>query len=267
MFIESEGMVLKGVKLGNNKEILTIFTKKYGKLAVNFFGNNSNKKNKSYLASKAFVIGNYEIKKNREYYNYIKGSVIKNFYSLSEDIDKYMESSYVIELVDKVLEDEEKNAYLFQILTNYLYALEDRKAGGDILLLAFFMKLFDNLGIFPRLDRCQIDNSPCEKDYYFSVIDGGLICKNCYNNKDLTSKNRDILIYKTNFDIIKIMIFLRDRSFEYLNKVVLQKSISEELLEISKKYLSYHLGIGNLKSEKILESLKGGNDGNYFRKD
>ena len=96
MRVETEGLVLKQVNTVNNRKILVLFTKKFGKISA---GTNLGEggKRKSNLGIRPFTHGRYDIYSNRDSYNVIRAETIKSYYSFGEDVDKYMNVSYLLE--------------------------------------------------------------------------------------------------------------------------------------------------------------------------
>ena len=88
MVTDTEGIVLRQVKALGGRRMISLFSKKFGKISV---GTNMNEggRNKSALSVRAFSYGRYELFKNRDNYNLNNGQVLKSYYSLGEDLDKY----------------------------------------------------------------------------------------------------------------------------------------------------------------------------------
>ena len=95
MITDTEGIVLRQTKASGGRRMISLFSKKFGKISV---GTNLNEggRNKTALAIRAFTYGRYELFKGRDSYNLNSGQVLKSYYSLGENLDKYMEASYVI---------------------------------------------------------------------------------------------------------------------------------------------------------------------------
>ena len=226
MIVETEGIVLKQVKTVNGRKMLTIFTKKYGKVSV---GTNLTEggKNKTALSIRPFTYANYEFFKSRESYNLNSGQVIESFYSIGEDLDKYMASNYALELTEKVLEEEMPNSKLFLHLTDFLREIEKRNTKQRTLLIAYMVKLLDDTGVLPNLDDEEALNESL--------------------TEELTS-----LISHSKFDIIKILKYMDKEPLSKLRGIALEDEIEEDSFNILKKYIGFHLNIFNLKSENVM---------------
>lgn len=252
MYTNSEGIVLRQIKTTGGRRIVIIFTKRYGKISMGTGSNERNAKSKAALAIRPFTYGTYEFYKNREYYNLSTGEVKRSYYAIGEDIDKYMSASFVLELTEKFLPEDIPQPRIFNLLLDFLEALEKRKRRFETLILAYELKALGILGVAPVMDKCVLCGS--EKVSRFSVIDGGMICEECFKKilEEDQNKNRLRLISKTEFDIVSIINFFNRKSFGSFEKIALEEQISDALQSIIRDYYSYHLDIGKLKSEGML---------------
>ena len=248
MIADTEGIVLRQTKTTYGRRMILIFSRKFGKISLGT-GAKESGRNKSALAIRPFTYGRYEIFKGRDSYNLDNAQVIKSFYGLGEDLDKYMAASYVLELTEKILPDEQPAPAIFRNLLDFMEALEPRKKKHDTLVLAYIVKLLASLGTEPRLDRCVC----CSKEAqgkFFSVREGGILCEDCAKEFRKTTTN-EALIYNINFGIVDILKYFRSEPFSAFEKIALEDGISQELTAIMKSYMAYHFDIAKLKSESI----------------
>lgn len=251
MIINCEGIVLKQVKTSNGSRIIQLFTKNLGKISV---GSNISEsgKNKTNLAIKPFTFGNYQIYKNKNYYMLNSADVIKSYYKLGENIEKYMLSSYALELTEKTLLEDEPNPRLFNTLVEFLSLMEERNSLFETLLLGYEVKILSYMGTMPNMSECVVCGAK-ENLNGFAVEQGGLICEKCKKKfMDLMEEHNDRLIYDVNFGIVDIMKYFKDKPLRALEKIALPEDISEKLQMFLKKYMTFHLDIKNLKSEDFL---------------
>lgn len=253
MYINSEGIIFRQVKATSGRRMLLLFTKKYGKISA---GSNISEKgrNKAALAMRPFTYGTYELFKNREYYNINSADVKKSFFKIGEDVDKYMQASFALELTEKMIPEDLPQPRLFNLLIDFLDAMEGRERRHETLVLAYEVKALAILGTFPQLERCACCGS--EGDLrHFSIADGGMICSRCRekNLENTANKANDTLIYETKFDIVSILKYFSDTPLAAFEKIALDEEPAKGLQAILRKYMSYYLDIGTLKSESIFE--------------
>lgn len=243
MYTSTEGIVFRQVKAAGGRRMILLFTKKYGKISA---GSSLSEKgrNKAALALRPFTYGNYELYKGREYYNLNSGEVRRSYFRIGEDVDKYMESAFVLELTEKMMPEDLPQPKLFNLLVEFLTAMEKREKKHRTLVLAYEVKAMGILGVFPVLDCCACCGEK-EQLQYFSVRDGGMVCGKCRNNSN------DTLIYAPKFDIVNILKFFSKTPMSGFEKIALADSVGELLQSILREYMSYYLEIGTLNSENM----------------
>lgn len=244
--------MLRQVKAAGGRRMISLFSRKFGKISV---GTNINEggKNKTALAVRAFSYGRYELFKSRDNYNLNNGQVIKSYYGIGEDLDKYMAASYVLELTDKLLPEEMVQPRIFSLLLDFMEALEKREKKQKTLVMAYMVKVLDILGTMPELNVCASCGSESLRSedgtICFSVEEGGVVCGRCA--ADLSAENNRPLIYKADFDIIEILKYFQRMPMSAFEKIALDDRMQESLQEIMKRYISYHMDIKGLKSESF----------------
>ena len=248
MITDTEGIILKQIKTVNGRTMLVMFSRKFGKISVgtNLTGTG---KNKSALATRPFTYGEYELFKGRDVYNLNSGRVIKSYFDIGDDLDKYMAASYVLELTDRLLMEEDPQPKLFGDLQGFMEAIEKRNKKTDTLVLAYMVKALDSTGTMPELEYCACCGRPRgnHKATRFSTEDGGIICRECAEEHNGDKS----LIYQIDFDIINILSFFRKEPFSRFEKLALNDRVSGRLMDILKGYMAFHLDISDLKSEFI----------------
>lgn len=248
MYIDSKGIIFRRTKTTDMRSMLLIFTEKYGKLSVGTNLAGKNKKRGS-LALRPFTCGNYQIYKGRNYYNLDRVETVRSFYGIGEDPDKYMAASLALELAEKTVPEEVPQQKIFSLLLEFLSEIETRKQRYLTLLLAFEAKLLSLLGMFPVLDSCACC-SKAEDLSHFSVEEGGLICRDCFERCGKTGHER--LIFKLNFDIVNVLNYFITNPLKTFENIALKEEVEEELQKIMRSYISFHMDVGKLKSDKML---------------
>ena len=211
MYIQTEGIVLKQVKTMNGRRMITIFSKIYGKISCGSSITEGGK-NKTALALRPFTYGKYELFKGRETYNIQGAETLKSYYGIGEDVDKYMAASYVLELTEKVLMDEEAQPKLFMYLLDFFEMLEKRKKSFNTLVIGYQVKMLDLQGL--------------------TASEG--------------------LKSKANADIIGILKYIEENKLRDLENLALNSDVENEIKLLLKDYFAFHLGVENLKSESLL---------------
>ncbi|NLP31295.1 MAG: DNA repair protein RecO [Clostridiales bacterium] len=246
MYAETEGIILKQIKIAGGRKMLVIFTKRFGKISAGT-SLKENSKNKATLALRPFVYGKYRINKTGKYYHVNGAEVISSNYQIGEDVDKFMSASYVLEFTEKLLPEEAPDPKLFRLLTDFLDLLEKRKKKFDTLVIAYQVKALAYNGSFPRLDACVLCNEK-EQIKYFSVAEGGVVCEQCGEG----SKAKELLLYTIDFGIVEVLRYLLEQPLSSFIRLALDDNILQEVRKVLKEYIVYHLEVDDLKSEEFM---------------
>jgi len=244
MLITSEGIVLKQRKIANNRRMLTVFTKNYGKIAAGT-SLNEKSKGKSALALRPFTYAEYDIYKGRESFSINNAQTRKSYYSIGEDLDRFLVASQFIEYLDKILEEGQPRPKLFDMTLEFMESITKSNGNYDTLLYAFIVKTLRVQGVMPELKCCvNCGREPVKKHYFFSVTDGGVLCEECEQNVE---KDGHSLIYKPPFDIIDVLRYFIDKPLEQFEKVSLKPEVRDTIRRILGEYIDRYLGVGILK--------------------
>lgn len=244
MLISSQGIVLKQRKIANNRRMITLFTKNYGKISAGT-SLNEKSKSKSALALRPFSYADYDIFKGRDSYSINSAQVNKSYYAIGEDLDRFAVASKLLEYMDKILEDEQARPKLFDMTIEFMECLVKSKGNYDTLLYAFILKTLRVQGILPELNKCVNCGSEIDGKS-FSVCDGGALCKKC---SETTENSEDKLIYNVNFDIIKTLKYFINNPLEQFETITLKPEISKQVGEVLSEYIDYYLGVDVLRNE------------------
>ncbi len=249
MLVSSEGIVLKQRKIANNRRMITVFTKNYGKISCGT-SLTEKSKGKSALAIRPFTYADYDIFKGRDYYNINSAQTKKSYYSIGEDLDRFLVASKFIEYLDKLLEEDQPRPKLFDMTVEFLEIIAESERNYDTLLYAFIIKTLRVQGVMPELTCCvdcgkKTDDFGYEiadnkKGHAFSINSGGIICESCIERE---KTNGNPLIYKPNFDIITVFRYFIDNPLVHFEKVGLKDSVSKDIRRILGHYIDHYLGV------------------------
>ncbi len=248
MITDTEGIVLRQTRTVNGRQMLVIFSRKFGKISVGA-NQTGGMKNKSALATRPFTYASYELFKSRENYNLNRGYAKQCYFDIGKDFDKFMTASYALELTNSILPEEQPQPKLFLYLLDFLSTLEKRTKKHETLLLAYMVKALDEIGNMPETGACVFCGRKLEKSRQFSISGGGTVCEKCL--PEVIKSGEESLLYDVNFDIINILDYFREQPFSKFEKIALDDEVSSRLLDILRKYFAYHLEISELKSESI----------------
>lgn len=103
-------------------------------------------RNRSALALRPFTYSEYEIFKNRDYYNINGAGIKRSFYSIGEDIDRFLAASRVIEYLNETLEEGKRQPRTFELTIEFMEAITQAKGNYETMLYAYLVKKSWNAG-------------------------------------------------------------------------------------------------------------------------
>lgn len=248
MLTDTEAIVLRQVKTSYGRKMILLFSRKYGKISAGT-GIGDKGRSKSSLALRPFTYGRYELFKSKDSYNINGAEVIKSYYRIGEDVDKYMNGAYVLEFTEKALGDEIPAPAVFRLLTEFFDILENREKGIGTLVLAYQVKLFRYLGVMPQLQRCVICGEEKEAAA-FSIEDGGMVCADCIQN--IQNSSEHTLIYDAGFGIVNILRYFTVNPLKSIENIALREETGRKLQQVVRDYAAHYLDVSELKSEKLI---------------
>lgn len=247
IILNTQGIVLKAVRYEENDVILTLFTRKLGKVAALAKGA---KRNKSSLlsSSQLFSYSNYTLKKQGGMYRVSQSDIIKSFYDISYDIESFSYATYVTKLVEGSTLENQTNNRLFILLAQTLYLYTQKNVDKKFITHAFELKFLDYIGFRPLVNRCCGCGTQNLINPIFNVYEGGVLCNICSEN----SKNN----LKLDITTLKLMEYILSNDILQCSKAKVSKYITYELEKILRKYLNVYVDNVNLKSLSLLQSIQ-----------
>lgn len=176
--IRTEGIVLRRRDFGESDRILTLFTRKLGKVSAIAKGC---RKPGSKLSGhiELFMRSSFLIAKGRNLHIISQADNITSYEGLRKDLHGVGIGSYVIELIDAVTYDEGSNLKLYELLVSTLEYLELDKPHA-VILRYFDLHTLDLVGFKPELFQCvECGGEIIEQDQFISGEGGGVVCPVC----------------------------------------------------------------------------------------
>lgn len=168
-----------------------------------------------------------------------------NFNGIRTHIPKVGQASIMMELLDSIMPQEDKNEEIFELALSCLKEIALNNNSEKITTI-FKIKLLSLSGFKPHLDSCVICQSKIMDVSRFSLSLGGLVCNRC-TVKDPSSRS----IFRGT--IASILHIERNDLKNNLN-LGLNPQIKKELDLILNSFLNFHLG-KDLKSQKIVNRI------------
>ncbi|MDR2296456.1 MAG: DNA repair protein RecO [Clostridiales Family XIII bacterium] len=253
MDAHTEGIVLKQTKTLNGRRMLTLFSKEYGKIGAGT-GLAAKAKSGSSLALRPFTYGIYGLRQSRGAWHMNSAEVLRDFFRLAEEPDRFANCSYALEFTEKLLPEEAPAPALFALVLEYFEMMEGRRKKFDTLTLAFLFKAIHIWGAAPEIERCARCGKTPQGAVSFGVRDGGIVCDACMKAEIIPDTGKDRLLYPLNFDILNVMRYIPGRPLRDLERLALDGPVLLALKRILREHAAWHLGLSGLKSEEFFNN-------------
>jgi DNA repair protein RecO (recombination protein O) len=236
--VSAKGIVLGSSNLGETDKIVTLYTEQYGKIKGVAKGA---RKIKSRFGGTLLPLNILDLiyfeKENRSLVSINSCEIAHSFHSIREDFERLKRGLYLIELVDVVLKERQKNRQVFDLLISIIKQIESVDLNRiESLLRIFELRVLSHVGYRPLLDKCiKCGVSVKEKDRYrFSPLHGGIVCHQCFLD---SRESMDISPGALNF-MNKVFVW----NLQRLERLRLSSELNSELISILHAYIEIHMG-------------------------
>ncbi|KAB3533248.1 DNA repair protein RecO [Alkaliphilus serpentinus] len=246
MLIKTEGIVLKNRKYGENDSLLTIFTRKAGK--VNAIAKGGRKPKSNLLAGiQPFCYSDFVLYKGKSLYTISQCESKEIFYSIREDLTRLSYGAYLLQLVEAVINEGQTNHRLFSLLGKALFLLKKEDIEIQSIIRSFELNYLVYAGYKPHLTSCINCNTTEMKDLRFSIQEGGILCPKCHHT--------DPFALRVSETTIKLAYYLLNKDIVEIQKLKIHPLLNEQLKKIIKKYIVAHINIYEFKSLDLVDKL------------
>lgn len=189
----AEAIVLRRMNLGEADRLLTLYTPEWGKIRVLAKGVRKPTSRKAGHLE-LFTHSRLLIAKGRSLDIVTQAETITPFLPLRKDLTRTSYAYYVVELVDRFLEEGEESPALFRLLLETLGHLSE--AEDPRLVVRYFeLHLLGEVGYRPELYRCLGCGREIEGEALFGAPEGGVLCPPCGDRREGSPLSPDLLRY------------------------------------------------------------------------
>ncbi len=128
-------------------------------------------------ATQLFSFSEYVLTEKKGRYSVRSADVIESFIAIAEDLDRLTAASHAAEVFSDVARHDEPNRAIFDLWAYSIYEISISEYPVFIARMAT-LRLMEEIGLMPSLETCVRCERPLEEPYYFSFIEGGLLCRN-----------------------------------------------------------------------------------------
>ena len=238
--VKTKGVIIKVQDYKENDKLLWMYTEELGKVTCIAKGA---KRSKSQLLSVTLPLcfGEYLLFKGKNLYNLQEGKIINSFQGLLNNLEKLTYSSYLCELIDICVENDEVNSALFKEFMICLYLLSTDAPDYELLVRAFELRLLEATGYNLELDRCCICKKKISVADYISLSHYGGVCDEC-------NKEYGFFISKPAYNALR---FLKNTSMDKVYRL----NVNDEIKKQMERVITNIIANNYSKRPKSLEML------------
>lgn len=166
MIIRTEAVVLRSIDYGETSEIVTLFTREKGKLAVMAKGaRRAGSRFGSSLQPTSYTQVVFYYKPGRSVQTLSESTHVRSLHGITRDLPTLSYGLRIVELVHALLQDHEQNPMVFNLLVDVLDRLSRSPARMPNLFHFFQLRLASILGFAPDIQREDLEGIPNEGGY------------------------------------------------------------------------------------------------------
>jgi len=245
--LRTEAIVLKRYDLRETSLLVNFFTRNYGKISGELKGI---RKDPRKFASSLESFSHNDIifyhKRNSSVHLVSQADLVNNFSGIRQGLTKITAASLIVELIDGIMAQEDKNEDIFDLAMTALAELSGY-TDPDKVMTIFKIKALSLSGFRPHLDSCVSCLGRAPGQVKFSLGLGGLLCQKC-GPKDLRART----IFR---GTIATIMHIEKNDFKTNLKLGMNPQIKKELNLVLNGFLNFHLG-KELKSQKVIYKLE-----------
>lgn len=238
---------MKRYDLRETSLLVNFFTRNYGKISGELKGI---RKDPRKFASSLESFSHNDIifyhKRNSSVHLVSQADLVNNFSGIRQGLTKITAASLIVELIDGIMAQEDKNEDIFDLAMTALAELSGY-TDPDKVMTIFKIKALSLSGFRPHLDSCVSCLGRAPGQVKFSLGLGGLLCQKC-GPKDLRART----IFR---GTIATIMHIEKNDFKTNLKLGMNPQIKKELNLVLNGFLNFHLG-KELKSQKVIYKLE-----------
>ncbi|NLP47182.1 MAG: DNA repair protein RecO [Epulopiscium sp.] len=243
--LKTKGLVLREVEVGESDKIITVFTEEKGKISISAKG--ARKPRSRFIAgTQVFAYCDFICYKGKNIWNLSQVEVIETFHSLRNDIYTLSYGIYAMELLETIGVENSPSKQLLQLSLHTLWQLAKGDLDPTLVIRIYEWKSMSLSGFTPAVTQC-VGCGKEEHFIYFSIGEGGVLCKECSHLDPAADKISNGTLYTIHYILAS--------DLKSLFQFQVSDSVLKELSKLSKKFLHYYLD-KTFKTMSFIEELK-----------
>lgn len=255
MIVSTDAIVLRSMKYGDTSKIVTLYSRKYGKIRVMAKGARTSK-NKFGASLEPMVHSSVVMykKEHRDLHLLSKCEIASPFLALIDDGGKMTVGLAMIELVNMVMHDEEENQPMYTLLLESLRAVDESEKNPENIFFAFELRMAEIFGYGLNIQQCArcgrtLLNEQETGFAYILLASGSVVCSDCH-------KGHNVGGVRVSMGILRSLSRLNSVPVRLVTSEAISRSIQSEMLALLQTYLKYHIeGVRTLRSLSLFTDV------------
>ena len=255
MIVTTDAIVLKTMKYRDSSQIITLFSRDFGKLSVIAKGVRNRQKGGAGSVEPMTCVRAVIYKKpGKELHLMSQCDRLPLFKGLADDLKRIGAGMAAVELTNLSLPPEEPHAEVFTLLSQTLELLGNATRNEENALYYYEMQLLGILGFRPELKSCIECGRTLEMiagtgQKFCSISTHGLICSSC--------EDRGYGGERVSMAALGALTGFQDaRNPEAASRVILSSAVRNEVSGALRHLVLHHLtGMKPLQSEQVFSML------------
>lgn len=178
MNLETDGLVIREQKIGENDRLIFVLTSKYG--LIRAFVRRANAVKSNMLAcTQLLSYSDFVFYKGKNSYSVNSAQPKASFFKLNEDIEAMSTAFYLAELFGELAPENHEAEDLLKLLLNSLYLMAEKKRSPAQVKATAELRALSNSGYMPNLVACEHCGAYESDVMFFNPASGLLYCSDC----------------------------------------------------------------------------------------
>lgn len=228
-----KGIVLKAKDYKENDKLLTLLTLEEGKIVVRARGvKKATSKLKAFC--QVFCFGEFELVNGKPFFILSGVKTFDNFYSLTTDYDKFVLSSLVPLLLDKICVENTMYSNLFLSAIKTLSLVNLDAVSPHLALAKFFLDTLYYEGVSFDFSQCSSCGDALNNKIFLDLDSGEFVRGSCLSTGNFV---------EITLGMLSGLKMINDTSFDKLQTIKLNKTLLEKIFVVLLKDIANRFDI------------------------
>jgi DNA repair protein RecO (recombination protein O) len=233
-YVKTKGIVIKEVNLGEADKIITIFSRRNGKMTAVARGARR-PKSRIVAGTQLLCYSDFVLFKGKQMYTVNSSEVLEPFYEIRNNLTNLTYSAHIIDIVFDIIQEDQPATKVLQLFLNTLHMLAKTDKSPELITRIFEIRTLSIIGYAPFVRGCMVCGGGDLNSIAFSFKKCGFICDHgaCITQDSFA---KSILP-----GTAKALYYIVNARMDELFSFNVSPDVLEQLRTISRRYLRERL--------------------------